>query len=1092
MRTLARFAFAACLLAGCDGSTPGADADRPDAREGVDLDPTLDGATDGGPALDGFTMGDAGSVGDMAPGDRGALDADPPDRALTDVALLDGAPPDTEGPDAARPMRASFAINEVGCRGDEFVELYVLTDGDAAGFVITDDPADPERGLALPDGVVAAGQLIALGDLPFGIACDETISLLDPDRAVAAAVDLGDPREGTSYGRLPDGDGAWGETTPTPGAPNQPPPPPRVRLNEIDCHGREFIELVNVGETAVDLRGWRITDRVDDPDSGHLLDGLTLDVGAIDAARRQTPDEAGFRFGVACGADTIGLVDPSGAVVDSVSPPTLAAAYTWGRLPDGEGEWTRTDPSRAEPNRAPVDPGGDLFDPMRVFTLEFEVTPQALAALDAEPRAYTEAVMRYEDGEPMPVGLRLKGRAGSFRTLDRKSAFKVDLEWIDPDGELLGLRRMTLNNMVQDRSMLHEWTAYTLFRAMGVAAPRVGYAWIRINGQDYGLYSHIETPENEMLDRWFESTRHLYEGAYGADLFPDHVGRFDRDEGDEAVREDLEGLITLMHAVEPADFYAASAEAVDWPQVLAMMLTEIYIGHWDGYAPTRNNYFLHFDDDAVVRLMPWGTDQTFDRLLDLRAGNGLLLDRCRAAPACMDAYDQTLVRLVDTIDTLDLPPRIEALEASLRPWVEADPRRSYDVPTVERAVDDTIAYLSRRRQDLGALSDCLAADDRDPDDDGFACDRDCAPDDPLSYPGAPEICGDGLDQDCNGFADDAPECPDCEEVFRAGRRYLVCTTPRSFAASAERCREHGAEMWIADGPEEAAWVYAAAMAVRAQDYWIGFDDRAREGTFVWPDGVERDFTDWNDGEPNNAGNEDCAQLRRDNGHWNDLPCDRRLAVICEDPCDPATDDDGDGANGCGTDCDDADPAVAPGFFDVCDDFIDQDCDGEVDNGAGCVQCTPVERGPHRYLVCESRLPYLEARDACNDRGLDLATLADPAEFGDIADAARAIARAELWVGLDDRAREGTFVWADGREVAPATPWNAGEPNDYGPGEDCAHLVAERAALNDLPCGSPRGFICEATCIEGLDADADGVLRCDGDCDDGDPAVGRCR
>lgn len=1079
MPTLARLALVSCLLAGCDPSTPTAE---PDAR-GADLGLAADaGSTIDGAVRDGGSGGDAGLDASI---DVGRLDmepSDPPDRGALDQAA----------PDALTSPRARFAINEVGCRGDEFVELYALAAGDAAGFSITDDPSDPERALALPDAPVDAGQIIALADLPFGVACDETISLLDPDGAVAAAVELGEPREGTSYGRLPDGEGAWGETTPTPGEPNAPPPPPQVRLNEVDCHGRAFIEVVNIGETAADLRGWRVTDTADDPDSGHLLDGVTLDVGAVDAVRRQTPDDAGFRFGVACGVDTISLVDPSGAIVDAVAPPPLAAAYTWGRLPDGVGEWTRTDASRGEPNRPPVDPGGDLFDPMRVFTLDFEVTPQALAALDAEPRAYTEAVMRYEDGEPMPVGLRLKGRAGSFRTLDRKSAFKVDMEWIDPDGTLLGLRRLTLNNMVQDRSMLHEWTAYTIFREMGVAAPRVGYAWIRINGEDYGLYSHIETPEDEMLDRWFASTRHLYEGAYGADLFPDHVGRFDRDEGDEAVRADLEGLITEMHAVEPADFYAASADRVDWPQVLAMMLTEIYIGHWDGYAPTRNNYFLHFDDDAVVRLMPWGTDQTFDRLLDLRAGNGLLLDRCRAAPACMDAYDETLVRLVDTVDALDLPPRIEALEAALRPWVEADPRRTYDVPAVERAVDDTIAYLTRRRQDLGALSDCLAADDRDPDGDGFSCDRDCAPDDPLTFPGAPEICGDGLDQDCNGVADDAPECPDCQEIARAGHRYLVCTTPRSYEASADRCREHGAEMWIADGPEESAWVYAAAMAVRAQDYWIGFDDRAREGTFVWPDGVERAYTDWNDGEPNNAGNEDCAQLRRDNGRWNDLPCDRRLAVICEDPCAPGTDADGDGANGCGIDCDDADPAQAPGLFDVCDDFIDQDCDGEVDNGDGCVQCTPIDRGPHRYLACQTRLPYLDARDACRDRGLDLAVLADPAELGDIADAARAIEAAEYWVGLDDRAREGTFVWADGREVAPDTPWNPGEPNDYGAGEDCAHLVPGHTALNDLGCASPRAFICEATCRPGVDGDGDGVLRCDGDCDDSDPAVGRCR
>lgn len=869
-----------------------------------------------------------------------------------------------------------------------------------------------------------------------------------------------------------------------------PPPLPRIRLNEVDCHGRDFIELINLDDAPADLRGWRVTDAADDPESGNLLDGLVLPPRGIDAVRRQTADEDGFTFGVGCGNDTIALLDPSGAVVDAVEIPALAAAYTWGRLPDGDGDWDRTASTRAAPNARYVAPDGDLFDPARVFTLDFQAPPESIAALEAEPREYVPATMSYDGGPPMPVGFRLKGRAGSFRTLDRKSAFKVSIDWSDPEGELLGVRRLTLNNMVQDRSMLHEWTAYTLFRAMGVAAPRVGYARVTLNGEDYGLYAHVETPEDEMLDRWFGSTASLFEGAYGADLFPDHLDRFDPDEGS-GDTEALEAIITLLHSVEPAEFYAASAELIDWPQVLAMMVTEIYIGHWDGYAPTRNNYFLHFDDDDVLRLLPWGTDQTFDRHLGLRDGQGLLLDRCRAAPACMDAFDATLTRLIAVVDEQDLVPRIETLALSLRPAVEADTRRSYDVPTVERGVQDTINFLERRRTDLGALADCLSSPDRDPDGDGFACDRDCDPDDGNRWPGAPEICGDFIDQDCNGFADDAPECPDCVELTRDGRRYLVCTTPRSYAASRDRCREHGAEMWIADGPAEATWVFAQALAVRRQDYWIGLDDIATEGTFVWADGAQRAYTNWNQGEPNNAGNEDCAQLRADTGRWNDLPCDRRLGVICEEACDRATDADRDGASGCGVDCDDNNPQLRPGLVDACNDGIDQDCNGEVDDGPGCVQCDPVTYGPHRYLVCESRLAYTDARDACRAMGTDLAVLADPAEAGRVAAAARAIGEREYWIGLDDRQREGTFRWADGREAGPDTPWAGGEPNDYNNAEDCAHLLADHLGLNDLGCGSARAFICEATCPAGQDGDRDGVPRCDGDCDDGDPAIGRC-
>lgn len=58
----------------------------------------------------------------------------------------------------------------------------------------------------------------------------------------------------------------------------------------------------------------------------------------------------------------------------------------------------------------------------------------------------------------------------------------------------------------------------------------------------------------------------------------------------------------------------------------------------------------------------------------------------------------------------------------------------------------------------------------------------------------------------------------------------------------------------------------------SQRLWIGFNDVAVEGSFEWSDATPPAFTNWNGGEPNNAGaGEDVAEMLGGSGLWNDMP-----------------------------------------------------------------------------------------------------------------------------------------------------------------------------------------------------------------------------
>jgi len=898
---------------------------------------------------------------DMGVADQGGQpDTDPGG----DLAAADtGRPPnDAEAADSSVPPLPALRLNEISCRGEEWVELYNPGPSEAVlrGWTLSDDPARASHRLLIDARVPAEGFRVLGRDepLPFGVSCGEdTLVLLDPHGALVDMVPSRDPGRDLTWGRWPDGEGEWASTEPTPGAANRLPAVGQVLINEVDCKGRDWVELYNDSDGAVPLGGWILGDSEDPGEGWTIPAGTSVAPHGLVVLRQQDVDEAGFSFGVGCGRDTIYLHRPDRSPADSVALAEHPEAFTWGRLPDGGEAWAATEPTPGEPNRAPADEAAQLFDPTVIHHVELRLGDEQMESLRRDPYLDVPGEFRLRQNDDSPwlqVEIRLKGRAGSLRSVDDKPSLKVDLNALVRGQRVLGLKKLTFNNMVQDPSMIHEWLSYSLFRGMGLHAPRIGYARVTLNELDYGVYAIVEAMDNDWLERHFASTEHLYEGLYGTDLFHDHVDRFEVDEGDASDTADLREVISLADAVEPALFYEQSGELVEWTQVVTFMGVELYTGHWDGYAATRNNYYFHLNDAGQLSLLPWGTDQTFDAELGIHEGQGRLLQLCMASPACRQTYDLALLELLELLDRSRLPDQVQTQADRVGAWAADDPRRPHGDDRRRAVVQRTIDFLRSRREQVGELLRCLTGPDADPDEDGFACDADCDNNDPTIHPGAVDTCGDGIDQDCNGWPDDGPDCPDCVERRLDGRRYLVCTSPRSWQEGQRECEEQGSQMAIVGSQRENDWLYRQARELRPNLYWIGLSDRASEGDFRWVDGSEPAFEAWNAGEPNNAGNnEDCAHFWDDRPTWNDIPCGERFGTLCEDPCVEQVDADGDGVTACDGDCDDGDETVFPGAPEVCDDGIDQDCSGEPDDWPCGAPGTPEQEPNNDAAACNA-------------------------------------------------------------------------------------------------------------------------------------------
>ena len=70
-----------------------------------------------------------------------------------------------------------------------------------------------------------------------------------------------------------------------------------------------------------------------------------------------------------------------------------------------------------------------------------------------------------------------------------------------------------------------------------------------------------------------------------------------------------------------------------------------------------------------------------------------------------------------------------------------------------------------------------------------------------------------------------------------------------------------------------------------QQYWIGLNDLAVAGRWVWESFTKElvTFTNWQSGEPNGLGKERCTEMYGGSqaGFWNDAPCANVKRYICE-------------------------------------------------------------------------------------------------------------------------------------------------------------------------------------------------------------------
>jgi hypothetical protein len=364
----------------------------------------------------------------------------------------------------------------------------------------------------------------------------------------------------------------------------------------------------------------------------------------------------------------------------------------------------------------PLDSENGVFVLDRVIEASITLPEASWASLEADPYEYVPATLVFDGVTFEQVGVRLKSHIGSFRDLSGKASFKVDLNRYDERLAIGSLERLNLNNMVQDTAKLHELLAYHVWRLGGVATPRVGYVWLTVNGEVFGLYANVEVYDDAFLERnWEDGSGTLYDGDYRVwfggrsqitmlDLEDEFVPQFQQDEGPDVGRADLQGLVDALDAASgTSDFMATVGALVDLEELASMWAGEVWTGHIDSYSFNKNNYRVYFDPcSGLAQVLPWDPDWAFTIDTPMTSISGRLTFSCRIDPSCHAIMTESLATLEAAIAATDLEGEVDAAAALVEPWLAQDPRLEGTVEEISASQDALRDWIHTRSATLAS------------------------------------------------------------------------------------------------------------------------------------------------------------------------------------------------------------------------------------------------------------------------------------------------------------------------------------------------------------------------------------------------------
>lgn len=271
-----------------------------------------------------------------------------------------------------------------------------------------------------------------------------------------------------------------------------------------------------------------------------------------------------------------------------------------------------------------------LFDTAKVHTVAIVMNDWNDMIENAASEEYYTATVVIDGESYKNVGIRTKGNT-SLSTVaslgSERYSFKIEFDHYDDTKSYHGLDKLCLNNLIQDSTMMKDYLTYTLMNRFGVKSPLCSYAYITVNGEEWGLYLAVEGVEEAFLERNYgsdygnlykpESTQSggnrggMNSSAVKLQYIDDTVESY-ADIWDNAKTDiDKSDQTRLIESLRKLSYNDEIESIVDLEQIIRYFVVHNYVCNGDSYTGSMvHNYYL-YEKDGKLSMIPWDYNLAF-------------------------------------------------------------------------------------------------------------------------------------------------------------------------------------------------------------------------------------------------------------------------------------------------------------------------------------------------------------------------------------------------------------------------------------------------------------------------------------------------